>query len=495
MSSGFKTPGVYIVERGNDTNAVVQVATAVPVFIGYTERATENGTTLHMRPTLIHSLSDYEILFGGAPQPVFTLEKLEDKNETSVKINGVDYDLKQSDKSQFYLYYSLKLFYDNGGADCYIISIGQYGENPDELELNADVFKNAIKLLDAEQAPTMLLMPDSLLLNEEDGSYYSVLTAALKQCGEKLDKIALFDIYGANIERPLTEKNKYINNFRENIGLDYLDFGAAYYPWVKTSIITANSINYKFFNLESLREVIDGKFKSSLENLINATTEKEKKYWEGGLDPCPEYKLLKKIIANRLCVLPVTPAMAGLYTRIDRNGGVWKAPANQNLNSVLGPAVKITNREQEDLNVDATSGKSINAIRTFIGIGPAMVWGARTLNGNSRKWRYINVRRLFILIEQSIRKAAISVVFESNTPRTWSNVKGTINSFLTNLWRQEALDGITPTEAFYVGCGLGETMTQDDIAEGIMRIQVVAKPPRPAEFIEINFEQKMGEQQ
>lgn len=494
MPNGFKTPGVYIVEKRNDTNSVVQVATAVPVFIGYTEKATENGETLHMQPKLIHSLSDYEILFGGAPQPVFTVNKLEGRNAGAVEINGVSYDLKQSDKSQFYLYYSLKLFFDNGGADCYIISIGQYGENPDELELNPDVFKNAIKLLDAEETPTMLLMPDSLLLNEEDGSYYSVLTAALKQCGEKMDKIALFDIYGANTELPLTQKNKYINNFRENIGLDYLDFGAAYYPWVKTSIITANTINYKFFNLESLRDIIEDKFKPSLENLIKATTEKEKKYWEGGLAPCPEYKLLKKIIADRLCILPVTPAMAGLYTRIDRKNGVWRAPANKNLNSVLGPAVKITNREQEDLNVDATSGKSINAIRTFRGIGSAMVWGARTLNGNSQKWKYINVRRLFIMIEQSIRKAAISVVFESNTPRTWSNVKATISNFLTNLWRQEALDGNTPTEAFYVGCGLGETMTQNDIEEGIMRIQVVAKPPRPAEFIEINFEQKMGEQ-
>ena len=101
MSSGFKTPGVYIVERSNDTNAVVQVATAVPVFIGYTEKATESGKTLHMKPTLIHSLSDYESLFGVAPQPVFTIEKVEDKNEGSVHINGTSYIIKQSDKSQF----------------------------------------------------------------------------------------------------------------------------------------------------------------------------------------------------------------------------------------------------------------------------------------------------------------------------------------------------------------------------------------------------------
>ena len=495
MPENLKTPGVYIVEKDSGANAVVQVATAVPVFIGYTERASINGKSFHMKPVQISSLSEYEIFFGGAPKPVFTVENVNPENgEVDVNINGVDYVLKQSEKSKFYLYNSLKLFFDNGGSDCYIISIGQYGSNLDELEISPDVFKRGIDLLEGEEMPTMLLMPDSLLLNEEDSSYYSVQTYALQHCAEHMDKVALFDIWGANVEQPLgTDKNKYVTRFRENIGLDNLSYGACYYPWVKTSIITMNSINYSFFNLDSLKDIIDSKFQTALDNLIKADNEKEKKYWDAGLNGCPEYKLLKKTIADKLSVLPAAPGMAGLYTRTDRAQGVWIAPANKNLNSVIAPAVKITHKEQENLNVDAISGKSINAIRAFRGRGSAIVWGARTLAGNSVEWKYINVRRLFIVIEQSIKNAAFSVVFKPNVPITWSVVKATISNFLTNLWRQGALVGTSPSEAFDVGCGIGETMTQNDINEGIMRISVKAAPSRPAEFIVISFEQKMGE--
>jgi len=340
----------------------------------------------------------------------------------------------------------------------------------------------------------MLLMPDSLLLNEEDGSYYNVQTYALKHCAEHMDKVAIFDIYGANVEPlPGTDRNYYINRFRENIGLDFLSYGACYYPWVKTSIITMNDINYKHFNLELLKQVIEEKFESVLSNLIKSETEKEKKYWDSGLNSCPEYKLLKKIVADKLCVLPVAPAIAGLYTRTDRSQGVWIAPANKDLNSVIEPTIKITTKQQENLNVDTISGKSINAVRSFRGRGSAIVWGARTLDGNSVEWKYINVRRLFILVEQSIKNAAFSVVFKPNVPITWSVVKATLNNFLTNLWRQGALVGASPSEAFSVSCGLGETMNENDINEGIMRIQVKIAPSRPAEFIVISFEQKMGE--
>jgi phage tail sheath protein FI len=218
MPENLKTPGVYIAEKDSGANAVVQVSSAVPVFIGYTERASINGKSFHMKPVQINSLSEYEIFFGGAPKPVFTVKKT-DRANSDVNIDGTDYQLEQSPNSQFYLYNSLKLFFDNGGSDCYIISIGQYGEDPDNLKIDPDQFKQAIDLLEGEEMPTMLLMPDSLLLNEEDSSYYSVQTYALQHCAEHMDKVALFDIYGANAEQPLgTDKNKYVTRFRENIG-------------------------------------------------------------------------------------------------------------------------------------------------------------------------------------------------------------------------------------------------------------------------------------
>jgi phage tail sheath protein FI len=495
MPEILKTPGVYIVEKDTGANAVVQVATAVPVFIGFTERAEINGKSFHMKPVHISSLSEYEVFFGKGPIPVFTI-KTGDKGHGDITMNGQTYTLQQSANSNFYLYNSLKLFFDNGGADCFIISIGQYGKDAHNiLEITTDAFKKAIDILPGEEVPTMILMPDSLLLDEEDSSYYAVQTYALQHCGKYIDKVALFDIWGSGEELPIEEdKNKYVTRFRENIGLDSLSYGAAYYPWVKTNIISLNDIGYENFNLDSLDSVINEAHKPILSNLKSATTEKEKKYWDAGLKSASkEYKLLRKTIADRLCALPASPAMAGLYTRTDRSKGVWIAPANQNLNSVIAPAIKITHEDQETLNVDAISGKSINAIRAFKGRGSAIVWGARTLAGNNVEWRYINVRRLFILIEQSIKNASFSVVFNPNVPITWSIVKGTIGNFLTNLWRQGALVGATPADAFTVNCGLGETMSQDDINEGIMRIQVKAAPSRPAEFIVITFEQKMGD--
>lgn len=492
MPENLKTPGVYIVEKDTGANAVVQVATAVPVFIGFTERAEINGKSFHMKPVHISSLSEFEVFFGKAPVPVFTVKAAE-KGRGDINVNGQMYTLQQSANSSFYLYNSLRLFFDNGGADCFIISVGQYG-NGQSVDLTPDTFKKAIDVLPGEEVPTMILMPDSLLLDEEDSSYYSVQTYALQHCGKYMDKVALFDIWGSHQEVPLGEdKNKYVTRFRENIGLDSLSYGAAYYPWVKTNIISINDIGYENFNLDSLDPVIIEAHKPILNNLKSATTEKERKYWDAGLKSASkEYKLLRKTIADRLCVLPASPAMAGLYTRTDRSRGVWIAPANQNLNSVIEPAIKITHEDQESLNVDAISGKSINAIRAFKGRGSAIVWGARTLAGNNVEWRYINVRRLFILIEQSIKNASFSVVFRPNVSITWSVVKGMIGNFLTNLWRQGALVGNSPAEAFTVNCGLGETMSQEDINEGIMRIQVKAAASRPAEFIVITFEQKMG---
>ncbi|ACE06419.1 hypothetical protein Aasi_1074 [Candidatus Amoebophilus asiaticus 5a2] len=496
MPENLKTPGVYIVEKDTGANAVVQVATAVPVFIGFTERAEINGKSFHMKPVHINSLSEFEIFYGKAPVPVFTVKPAE-KGGGDLNMNGQMYTLQQSPYSKFYLYNSLKLFFDNGGADCYIISIGQYGKDPQLLAITPDTFKKAIDTLAGEEVPTMLLMPDSLLLDEEDSSYYSVQTYALQHCGKYMDKVALFDIWGSGEELPLGEdKNKYVTRFRENIGLDNLTYGAAYYPWVKTNIISINDIGYENFNLDSLESLINEAHKPILHNIKTATSEKEKKYWDAGLkNASKEYKLLRKTIADRLNVLPAAPAMAGLYTRTDRSRGVWIAPANQNLNSVIEPAIKITHEDQETLNVDAISGKSINAIRAFRGRGSAIVWGARTLAGNNVEWRYINVRRLFILIEQSIKQASFSVVFQPNVSITWAIVKGSIGNFLTNLWRQGALVGNTPSEAFTVSCGLGETMTQEDINEGIMRIKVQAAASRPAEFIVITFEQKMGGQE
>jgi phage tail sheath protein FI len=203
----------------------------------------------------------------------------------------------------------------------------------------------------------------------------------------------------------------------------------------------------------------------------------------------PLYVKILSAIQVKLNLLPPAAAMAGVYTLVDNSRGVWKAPANVSLASVVSPSVNITHDEQEDLNV-TTAGKSINAIRSFIGEG-TLVWGARTLDGNSLDWRYINVRRTMIMLEESLRLATKAYVFEPNVSGTWVTIKSMASNFLTGIWKRGGLAGASPEDAFSVHVGLGETMTAEDILEGILRVTILVALSRPAEFIEITFQQQM----
>ena len=136
------------------------------------------------------------------------------------------------------------------------------------------------------------------------------------------------------------------------------------------------------------------------------------------------------------------------------------------------------------------SGKAVNAIRSFVGEG-VKVWGARTLDGNSLDWRYINVRRTMIMLEQSVQDATRAYVFEPNVASTWLNIRSMIQNFLNGIWKRGGLAGAVPEDAFSVHVGLGDTMTPEDILEGILRVTVLVAIVRPAEFIEITFQQQM----
>ena len=206
----------------------------------------------------------------------------------------------------------------------------------------------------------------------------------------------------------------------------------------------------------------------------------------------PNYKNLMEGIAKEASQLPPGPAMAGVMTLVDNSEGVWISPANRNINSVTNPTVAINNDEQATLNVDSVAGKSINAIRSFPGRGSAIIWGARTLDGNSLDWRYLSVRRTMIMMEQSVQNVSFQFVFALNNASTWKTVEGMISNFLHNLWSAGALQGATPEDAFNVSVGLGKTMTPLDILNGIMRVEVKVAVVRPAEFIIITYEQQMA---
>jgi len=213
---------------------------------------------------------------------------------------------------------------------------------------------------------------------------------------------------------------------------------------------------------------------------------------DSAVEAIPALKNIVTAIAEEYLELPPSATMAGVYAQVDSNRGVWKAPANVTLNSVVGVTELIDKKEQESLNVDVVAGKSINAIRPFRGKG-IMVWGARTLAGNDNEWRYIPVRRFFIMVEESVMKASEQFVFEPNDANTWVKVRAMIENFLILQWRAGALAGAKPDDAFYVRVGLGETMTADDILNGLMNVEIGMAAVRPAEFIVLKFSHKMQE--
>ncbi len=200
---------------------------------------------------------------------------------------------------------------------------------------------------------------------------------------------------------------------------------------------------------------------------------------------------LNRLLGQKQIIMPPSSVMAGIYAKVDADRGVWKAPANVSINRVSGPADKLTLSENDSFNVHPT-GKSINVIRAFTGKG-TLVWGARTLDGNSNEWRYISVRRFFSMVEESTKKASGQFVFESNDANTWVKVKAMIENFLILQWRAGALMGAKPEEAFFVKIGLGATMTQQDVLEGRMIVEIGMAVVRPAEFIILRFSHKMLE--
>jgi phage tail sheath protein FI len=208
-------------------------------------------------------------------------------------------------------------------------------------------------------------------------------------------------------------------------------------------------------------------------------------------DKATYYKALDAI-GKLTLTLPPSAAIAGIYAKVDGERGVWKAPANVSLSSVADLTDVVTDQEQESMNIDADTGKSINAIRSFSGKG-ILVWGARTMDGNSNEWRYISVRRFFIMVEESVKKATAPFVFEPNDANTWIRVRAMIENYLTLLWRQGALAGAKPEHAFFVKVGLGQTMSAIDILEGRMIVEIGMAAVRPAEFIILRFSHKMQE--
>ncbi len=626
MATSYKTPGVYVEEIVKFPPSVAEVETAIPAFIGFTEMAKKilDGD-LNEIPTRITSLLEYEQYFGIGPTYTPSAIVL-DSNNMPVA------DSCSLSNSKFVLYDSIRLFYDNGGGACYIISVGTYDETEATLFADNTKFKAGLDVLKKYDEPTLILFPDAVGLDV--AQLGALQQAALMQCATLGDRFTIMDI---KEENSLSED---IEAFRNNVGMNYLKYGAVYHPYLSTTYtktfhfedinseitiknyltdtdVDENGVKIKD-RIVSLEQVItdnnniDSEFSATVTALLNesdfkalSTANQNLRLWnlllqiDGMLatnsdamvktklitnseflasavsvvstniitskiidkliflsttnyttykgkfksgsfdftsyvvpvtDPLtgkaeidvfyaiknslsliqqtgigyedtyekaiipyiPFYNNILSVLNSKATLLPPSGAIAGIYSAVDRDRGVWKAPANVSVSSVNGVSEFINDSIQENMNIDPNAGKSVNAIRTFTGKG-ILVWGSRTLAGNDNEWRYVPVRRFFNFVEESSKKSTGWAVFEPNDANTWARVRGQLDSFLNNLWRRGALAGAKPEHAYYVNVGLGLTMTAQDILEGRMIIEIGMAAVRPAEFIILRFSHKLQE--
>lgn len=431
---------------------------------------------------------------------------------------GIAYDVATS-SINYRMYGALKFFYENGGGTSYVMSIGSYDYTKPAIT-DTGGFTKAITLLEKEMEPTMLVIPDLVEIKDTTAkpasdfskfytNAYALQEAMINHCGKMMNRVAILDIPGGFSEPEVG--NTSVDYFRDAVSpLDtkFNSYAAAYYPWLHTTVIQTSEVSYKNIASSSYATVLkmlkieytnkNGVFNSKMEDIVGV--------FDSTKTPAPNtlqfeksntilqnlsksYQMLTGAIMAQMNLMAPSAAMAGIYTSVDNNEGVWVAPANVGVQSTIEPSVKIDHQTQEDLNVPI-DGKSVSAIRSFTGRGN-LVWGARTLDGNSNDWRYINVRRTLIFLEQSVKEAAKAYVFAPNDASTWVNVESMISNFLNDIWKQGGLVGPKASDAFSVSVGLGSTMTGEDILLGIMRVAVKVAVSHPAEFISITFQQEM----
>jgi len=523
MTSNYSTPGVYIKELNAFPNSVVPIATAVPAFIGYTPSAEYQGKSYYNKAQKISSFAEFQAIYmldnppppadpakQYSPEYYLVAQKSKPSAGEYLYLSGTYYSILPDQNTIYYLYNSIRLFYQNGGGDAYIVAVGPYGPasktsltDPSVRAVNPNVHLNdltaGLALLQNEVEPTMYIFPEATLLAPADNA--TLMQAALQQAADMQTVVCIFDVIGGMDPDPLMYSND-IQNFRNSTGNNGLKYGVSYYPFVGTTIMQNSDIDFTNLfggDVKQLANIINppsapnpavaqiiGAIQSPPANpLTNSQLQAALQI------ASPTYQQIINHILEYANILPPSGAMAGVYTVNDNLGNVWNAPANTSIVGAVKLPIRLSDSQQGGLNIDAVSGKSINAIRFFNGQG-ILIWGARTLDGNSQDWRYVSVRRTMTYLEQSVKLAARAYVFDPNDLNTWTAVSSMIGSFLTDVWKQGGLQGASPADAFSVNCGLGSTMTADDLLNGYMRVVVKVAIVHPAEFIEITFQQQQA---
>lgn len=465
--ANYKTPGVYVEEISKLPASVAPVATAIPAFIGYTEKKEKDGETLDNKtPVRITSLLEYNEIFGAAFDEKLTASLTGPgvtEADTSISVAAT------SGLSPYTLYYNLVMYFGNGGGPCYIVSVGTYTNlaipaDPASL-IDVTALQTGLAAVEKEDEVTLLVVPEAIAL--EPIGRKNINDDMLSQCNKLQDRFTIMDsaVLGGTV-------NDDGIGFRNDVGIDNLKYGASYYPSLKTLLNlnfenkdvaisdTRTGATYNNSTLAIIRDGVAGVGSSgtvtivafasvsgatitvdgsalvegvdwtaatsnedtaaslalAIDDLTNvgatsngavvtitatatgtagdtitlATTHPANAAISGatlagGVNEILADKTLGNNIVSEInktfeITLYPSSAMAGIYARVDFNRGVWKAPANVSLRLAKKPTKAVTAAQQENMNVDATSGKSINVIRNFAGKG-IIVWGARTLAG------------------------------------------------------------------------------------------------------------------
>lgn len=488
----YKSPGVYVEEIAHLPPSIAYIGETAPAFIGYTQKAQRDQPgDLHFKAMRIGSLLEYEHYFGQPQaetgvevlisQPVsgkapitgaLRSKSLAIKSGVNTRIPVLaeapkaTAKLTHDSRSLHILYYALQMYFANGGGACYIVSVGDYkaiGSAIDAQDLNAGL--QAVRGVDSI---TLLAMPEAQALTAPD--YLALHSAALAQCAAVNNRFLMLDVPATQNQTVLDMATRFRAEFT---GSDFLKFGAAYAPNLACSLSML---------IDEAATIV--KYKSP--SVLAPTTLQALAKSDAGL-----YQLALQTIREIPCELPPSALVAAIYKVTEQQRGYWKAPANVSLSQVIQPVLDINDKDQAMLNIDDDTGKSINAIRYFLGKG-TLVWGARTLAGNDNEWRYINISRMVRGIETSFARAMEPFIFEANDAQTWNKVCAMAEQFLLMLWRNGGLQGTTPQQAFYAKMGLNSTMTALDILEGRMILELGLATIRPAEFIVTRITQRMS---
>jgi hypothetical protein len=509
------------VDKG--TKPIEAVGTAVAAFIGYTEKAESvrdgKTTSLLGKPTLVTNWSQYVTQFGGFIEGAYTPDAV-------------------------YGYYA------NGGGNCYIVSLKTLGTSdtgtPAKATIPQSDKKGSLIEFTAKKAGgndvTVEIKPAAAPAEAPKGdakkgdepkdlapTTFSVVISSSGQPQENFDNLTT-----ANVEQTLKTQSKLVD--AKVVGKSELAPAGGSYSLaggdVKSKAISlrdyqgSSADRTGLGGLEALDDVtmicvpdlmmsynngeIDTKGVQGVQQAIIDYCE-QIRYCFAILD-CPprlmpqemkEWRLTVNYDSTRAALyypwievtdmtgsngktrfIPPSGHMAGVYARVDGTRGVHKAPGNEIVRNCIGLEVNITKGEHDTLNPIG-----VNAIRSFPGRG-IRVWGARTLSSDA-SWRYINVRRLFNMIEESIERGTQWVVFEPNDSMLWGRLRRDVSSFLTLVWRSGALFGGAPSEAFYVKCD-AETNPPAVRDVGQLIVEVGICPVKPAEFVIFRVSQWAG---